>query len=153
METLPEAPQDNLATPTSPATPDDPKLSARDWFRCATVVLIALNVLIFLVMVIRGASIFSPTTNSVLKWGADYGPLTLHGEWWRMLVSPFLHFGIIHLLFNMFVLFNIGLFMESVAGRVSYIVLYLVCGLGGSAASLAWHPSIVSAGASGAIFG
>jgi hypothetical protein len=70
-----------------------------------------------------------------------------------MVVSTFLHFGLIHLLFNMFVLFSIGLFMESLAGRVPFVVLYLVCGLGGSAASLAWHPSIVSAGASGAIFG
>jgi hypothetical protein len=70
-----------------------------------------------------------------------------------MLVSTFLHFGLIHLLFNMFVLFNIGLFLESLAGLVPFVVLYLVCGLGGSAASLAWHPSIVSAGASGAIFG
>jgi Rhomboid family len=51
------------------------------------------------------------------------------------------------------VLFNIGLFLESLAGRVPFVVFYLVCGLGGSAASLAWHPSIVSAGASGAIFG
>src|SRR5258708_20970169 len=144
MQTLPEAPQDNLATPTSPATPDDPKLSARDWFRCATVVLIALNVLIFLVMVIRGASIFSPTTNSVLKWGADYGPLTLHGEWWRMLVSTFLHFGIIHLLFNMFVLFNIGLFMESVAGRLSSFGLYLACGPWGSSAILPSSPPLLS---------
>ncbi|PYU59029.1 MAG: hypothetical protein DMG55_14590, partial [Acidobacteria bacterium] len=94
-----------------------------------------------------------PTADSVLRWGADYGPLTLHGQWWRMLVSTFLHFGLIHLLFNMFVLFNIGLFLEGLADRIPFVVLYLVCGLGGSAASLAWHPSIVSAGASGAIFG
>jgi rhomboid protease GluP len=104
-------------------------------------------------MVLQGVSVFNPTAESVLRWGADYGPLTLHGQWWRMVVSTFLHFGIIHLLFNMFVLFNIGLFLEILAGRVPFVVLYLVCGLGGSAASLAWHPSTVSAGASGAIFG
>lgn len=42
-----------------------------------------------------------------MKWGADYGPLTLHGQWWRMIVSTFLHFGIIHIGFNMFVLLQI----------------------------------------------
>src|SRR5262249_35489619 len=110
-------------------------------------------VLVFVLMVLKGVSAWDPTADSVLKWGADYGPLTLRGQWWRMAVSTFLHFGLIHLLFNMLVLFNIGLFMESLAGRVEFVVLYLVCGLGGSAASLAWHPSIVSAGASGAIFG
>jgi rhomboid protease GluP len=110
-------------------------------------------VLVFLMMVLQGVPVFNPTADSVLRWGADYGPLTLQGQWWRMVVSTFLHFGLIHLLFNMFVLFSIGLFLESLAGSVPFVALYLVCGLGGSAASLAWHPSIVSAGASGAIFG
>ena len=153
MATPPEVLQNDSAARTTPATEENSRLSLKDWFRCATVGLIALNVLVFLIMVLRGVSLFSPTADSVLRWGADYGPLTLNGQWWRMLVSTFLHFGLIHLLFNMFVLFNIGLFIESLAGRVSFVVLYLVCGLGGSAASLAWHPSIVSAGASGAIFG
>lgn len=150
MAIQPEVPQDDAATRTAVATP---RLSLKDWFRCATIVLIALNMLMFLMMVLQGVSVFNPTADSVLRWGADYGPLTLHGQWWRMLVSTFLHFGLIHLLFNMFVLFNIGLFLEGLADRVPFVVLYLVCGLGGSAASLAWHPSIVSAGASGAIFG
>lgn len=133
-------------------TPQTQKLPVKYW-ECVTIILIALNVLMFLVMVLNGVSPVSPNAESVLKWGADYGPLTLHGQWWRMLASTFLHFGIIHLAFNMFVLFSIGLFMEGLAGSLSFIVLYLVCGLGGSAASLVWHPSIVSAGASGAIFG
>lgn len=150
MTIQPEVPQDGAATRTALATP---KLSLKDWFRCATIVLIALNVMMFLMMVLQGVAVFNPTAASVLRWGADYGPLTLHGQWWRMLVSTFLHFGLIHLLFNMFVLFNIGLFLEGLADRIPFVVLYLVCGLGGSAASLAWHPSIVSAGASGAIFG
>ena len=150
MAIQPEVPQDDAATRTAVATP---RLSLKDWFRCATIVLIALNMLMFLMMVLQGVSVFNPTADNVLRWGADYGPLTLHGQWWRMLVSTFLHFGLIHLLFNMFVLFNIGLFLEGLADRVPFVVLYLVCGLGGSAASLAWHPSIVSAGASGAIFG
>ena len=153
MATQPEVLQKDSATRNTPATPYTPRVSLKDWFRCATIVLIALNVLVFLIMVLQGVPVFNPTADSVLRWGADYGPLTLHGQWWRMVVSTFLHFGLIHLLFNMFVLFNIGLFLESLTGRVPFVALYLVCGVGGSAASLAWHPSIVSAGASGAIFG
>jgi len=119
----------------------------------ATLALIAVNVLVFVVMVIRGVSLVSPTAESVLAWGADYGPYTLGGQWWRLFTSMFLHFGIIHLFFNMLVLANIGMFMESLAGRVSYLILYVVAGIGGDAASLVWHPTTVSAGASGAIFG
>jgi hypothetical protein len=70
-----------------------------------------------------------------------------------MLFSLFLHFGIIHLAFNLWVLANIGPFIESLSGRISYLILYLVAGLGGGTASLVWHPTTVSAGASGAIFG
>lgn len=112
MAIQPEVPQDDAATRTAVATP---RLSLKDWFRCATIVLIALNMLMFLMMALQGVSVFNPTADSVLRWGADYGPLTLHGQWWRMLVSTFLHFGLIHLLFNMFVLFNIGLFLEGLA--------------------------------------
>ena len=153
MATRPEVLPNDSTNPATPAVGETPSSSLKASFRCATVVLIALNVLVFLIMVLRGVPLFDPTADSVLKWGADYGPLTLHGQWWRMLVSTFLHFGLIHLLFNMYVLFNIGLFMEVLAGRVPFVALYLVCGLGASATSLAWHPSTVSAGASGAIFG
>ena len=118
-----------------------------------TLTLIILNALVFLAMSIRGVSVFSPTAVTVLPWGADYGPLTLDGQWWRMFTSMFIHFGIIHIAFNMWVLANIGPFMEALSGRVSYSILYIVAGLGGGAASLFWHPTTVSAGASGAIFG
>jgi len=153
MATQPEVLQGNESAQTNPDLRRAARPTFAQWFQSATVVLIALNVLVYAVMVARGVSWFSPTAESVLPWGADYGPLTLHGQSWRMMVSTFLHFGIIHIAFNMFVLLNIGVFMERLAGRLRFVVLYLVCGLGGSAASLAWHPSTVSAGASGAIFG
>src|SRR5262249_62041644 len=128
-------------------------ISMCDWFRCVTSVLISMNTLVFLLMVLRGVSVISPTAESVLKWGADYGPLTLHGQWWRMLVSTFLHFGLIHLLFNMFVLFNIGLFMEDLAGRGDFLGLFLVWGLGGSPAGRRRRPVSVRAGWWGAVLG
>ncbi len=147
--------QTPTAAEPSPQTQADGAAKTQvDWSEGgATLTLIAINVLIFLAMIIRGVPFLSPTSQDVLGWGADYGPLTLNGQWWRMFASMFLHFGIIHLVFNMLVLANIGIFMESLSGRVSYLVLYFVAGLGGDAASLFWHPTTVSAGASGAIFG
>jgi rhomboid protease GluP len=139
---------------SAPPLPEDAAEPQSTWrSSAATTTLIAINTLIFLLMVAKGVSFISPTADSVLAWGADYGPRTLNGQWWRMFTSLFLHFGIIHLAFNMLVLANIGPFMESLSGRVSYLILYIVSGIGGGAASLAFHPTIVSAGASGAIFG
>lgn len=138
----------------SPPLPEDAAEPQTKWASSrVTLALIAINTLIFVLMVTKGVSFISPTADSVLAWGADYGPRTLNGQWWRMFTSLFLHFGIIHLAFNMLVLANIGPFMESLSGRVSYLILYIVSGIGGGVASLAWHPTIVSAGASGAIFG
>ena len=139
-----------LSSPQSDRGAETPQVSPSPNL---TVALIVLNTVVFILMTIKGVSFFSPTAESVLPWGADYGPLTLSGQWWRMFTSLFVHFGIIHLLFNMLVLFNIGPFIESLAGRISYLILYLISGIGGGVASLAWHPTTVSAGASGAIFG
>lgn len=119
----------------------------------ATIVLIALNTLVFLLMVFRGVSFVSPSAESILPWGANYGPLTLSGQWWRLFASLFIHSGIVHIAMNMFVLLSIGPFIESLCGRVVFLLLYLISGVGGDAGSLFWHPTIVSAGASGAIFG
>jgi rhomboid protease GluP len=60
---------------------------------------------------------------------------------------------VLHLLFNMIALWNVGGFMERWLGSTSFLVLYLLAGLLGSVASVAWNPFVVSAGASGAIFG
>jgi rhomboid protease GluP len=117
-------------------------------------IILTLNVLMFIVMCIGGVSLFQPTAYSVLKWGANYGPLTIGDhQWWRLLSSMFIHFGLIHLAVNMMVLINIGLFMEAVSGGPLFLFLYVAAGLGGGVASLLFHPAMVSAGASGAIFG
>lgn len=119
-----------------------------------TWVLIAINVLVFAVMVARGVPFVNPTAREVLPWGADFGPLTIGaGQWWRMLTACFVHFGIIHIGMNMYVLFQIGPFIEAVFGRARYLAIYFFAGLAGSLVSLWVHPLITSAGASGAIFG
>ena len=70
-----------------------------------------------------------------------------------MLTCAFLHFGIIHLAFNMWVLWQLGDLVERLVGNIGFLVLYIISGVGGSLASLLWNPMVISAGASGAVFG
>src|SRR5580698_629815 len=115
--------------------------------------LIGLNVLVFAIMVLRGVSPFLPSPQQAIAFGADFGPLTLNGQWWRLVTSMFVHFGIVHIGLNMWCLWNLGRAAEQLMGRVSYLLAYFVSGLFSSIASVYWHPMGASAGASGAIFG
>lgn len=117
-----------------------------------TPALIAINVAVFLAMVSRHVSAVAPPPDALLAWGADYGPLTTHGQWWRLVTNTFVHIGITHLVVNMFALFVIGRFTERLFGNAGFLVLYLLGGIAASLTSLSIHPTIVSAGASGAIF-
>ncbi len=118
-----------------------------------TQALVAANVIVFVVMAASGVSPSNPTVEDMIHWGANYGPKTVDGEWWRLFTSMFLHIGFIHLLLNMWVLAMGGVVVERMLGRVGFLLMYLIAGLGGSVASLCWHSEVVSAGASGAIFG
>jgi rhomboid protease GluP len=118
-----------------------------------TIALIAASALVFIVMVLSGASALNPTPQQALAFGADFGPLTLNGQWWRLITSMFVHFGIIHIGLNMWCLWNLGRAAEQLLGRFSYLLAYFVSGIFGSIASVYWHPQGVGAGASGAIFG
>ena len=119
----------------------------------ATHIIVGLNVLVFVAMVLSGASPLNPSREQLLRWGANWGPLSLGTQPWRMLTSNYVHIGIIHLGFNMWCLWNLGQLAERVLGRLNYVILYTFCGLAGSLASLWWHPMTVGVGASGAIFG
>ena len=118
-----------------------------------TISLIAACALVFAAMVLRGVSAFDPTPDQAIAFGADFGPLTLSGQWWRLVTSMFVHFGLIHLGLNMWCLWNLGRAAEQLLGRFSYILAYFVSGIFGSIASVYWHPQAAGAGASGAIFG
>lgn len=117
-----------------------------------TPALVAVNVVVFLAMVARGVSAVAPPADVLVRWGADYGPLTTHGQWWRLLTCAFVHIGVVHLAVNMFALLSIGRFTERLFGNAGFLVLYLLGALAASLTSLAMHPMTVSAGASGAIF-
>jgi len=118
-----------------------------------TPILVNLNILIFVIMAISGVNLFLPTNESLLLWGANFRPLTIEGEWWRLFSSMFIHIGIFHLLMNMYALIYIGLLLEPYLGKSGFLSAYLLSGLAGSVASVYWHEMTISAGASGAIFG
>src|SRR5258708_38412769 len=77
-----------------------------------TPILIAINILVFVIMVVKGVSMFAPSIDSLLRWGADFGPLTTHGQWWRLFTNMFVHIGVIHVVMNMAVFARIGVFTE-----------------------------------------
>jgi rhomboid protease GluP len=118
-----------------------------------TPILVGINILVFIAMVIGGVGLIYSDGRLAVQWGTNYGPLTLGGEWWRLLTSTFIHFGIVHLAFNMFAFYQTGRLVERLYGSADFLLLYLFAGLAGSISSLLVHPNINSAGASGAIFG
>ena len=118
-----------------------------------TTVLIAINGLVFIAMALAGVSPLSPTSQDLLTWGASYGPLELSTEWWRLFTAMFVHIGVIHIALNMYCLWSLGPLAERLFGRWKFLSLYLLSGVGGNVLSVALHPTLVAAGASGAIFG
>lgn len=154
------------------------KQPLRDWW--LTALLIVTNTGLFAWQVLHGVSLTDPTVQQLIDWGADFAPLTLTSENWRLLSSMFLHIGIMHLLLNMWGLYLLGVYAEFYYGRLWYVLVYLLAGVAGNLASnyvdlhnaLAFshtailqassmNPSMassslvpsVSAGASGAIMG
>jgi rhomboid protease GluP len=115
--------------------------------------LLAINVAVFIVMTFYGVSPILPTADQLKPWGADYGPLTLTTQPWRLLTSTFVHGGLLHIATNMWCLWNLGRLAENIFGRLTFLLTYLFTGISGSLLSVALHSSWVSVGASGAIFG
>lgn len=119
----------------------------------ATPLLFYVNVALFVAMVISGVSLMTPTGFSILEWGANFGPLTLTGDWWRTITCNFIHIGLIHIVMNMYALLYIGGYLEQLIGGRRLLVSYLLTGLFAALSSLMIHPETISAGASGSIFG
>jgi len=117
-----------------------------------TKVLIAANIVIYLIGVSQGAGINAPGGSLFTKW-LLFGPAVAQGDWWRLITSAFLHANLIHIGFNMAALWWFGAPLEQLLGRGRYILLYAVSGLAGSAGALIQAPTTPTLGASGAIFG
>ncbi len=115
--------------------------------------IIAVNVLVYVAMGLSGVSWTDPSVLQAIHWGANFGPLTLSGQWWRLFTCMFVHFGFFHIALNMWCLRNLAIALEPMMGRPAFSITYLFSGLAASAVSTGWNPWRASAGASGAIFG
>ena len=122
--------------------------------------LIAANVAVFV------ADLMSPIVNvqsvadlafrgmhQITADGALYGPAVAEGEWWRVITGGFLHANLLHIGFNMFLLYQLGMLLEPAVKRWGFGVLYLMSLLGGSFLTLVLDNDAVTIGASGAVFG
>lgn len=116
-----------------------------------TYLIMAICIITFLLMYVFGNG--SEDNLTLLKFGANLDVLTKRGEYYRILTCIFLHIGIVHLLLNMYSLYIIGPQVESFYGKIKYLFIYLYSGICGSILSLAFSNNVISAGASGAIFG
>jgi len=129
------------------------KLQKLDAAPVVTRGLVAANVLVYLLMGLSGAGFYKVNPEMAIHWGTNFGPLTMDGQWWRLFTCLFIHFGFMHIFFNMWVLYDIGRMVEKFFGSVYFLALYLFSGVAASLSSLLWHSGVNSAGASGAIFG
>lgn len=119
-----------------------------------TPLLLWLNLLGYALLALAGQNFWQPSAATLVRWGSNFSPLTLPTQPWRLLTSVFLHGGVGHLLLNMASLVFLGLLTERLTGSRRLLLVYLLCGIAGSLASLWWHTQGVnSVGASGAIFG
>jgi membrane associated rhomboid family serine protease len=96
---------------------------------------------------------FTGGAGPLTEAGAVYGPAVAAGEWWRLGTAAFLHLGLLHILFNMYALWLFGPIMEQMYGHVEFVVIYLLCALGGNVLTILAAPDVPAVGASGAIFG
>lgn len=112
-----------------------------------TYILIALCAIMF---VISGMGY---STEKLLIFGANYGPLVKSGEFYRLVLCMFLHAGLIHIGLNMYSLFIVGPRVEDFFGKWKYLLIYFISGISASLLSIGLSGNVISVGASGAIFG
>jgi membrane associated rhomboid family serine protease len=119
----------------------------------ATAILMAINIGAFLAMPLFGVNPFNPSGIGLIRMGANYGPLTVGGEYWRLLTAGFLHGGFLHIAMNMWCLWMLGRMAEHLFGKWQTFCIYLITGVGGALLSIAYDPGRLEVGASGALFG
>lgn len=176
----PICPDDMVPASVGFQCPDDARAGARsvrpartavggrltDGRALVTLVLIGINVLVQVVTAAGGTSLgfgggASPLYDrlamqpvSLLNAAGAVVPGVADGQWWRLVTATFLHFGWLHLAFNMLALLQLGTVVEAALGRARFLVLYLLAGVAGTTASYVLGPlNLQAAGASGAIFG
>ena len=118
-----------------------------------TWLLVAVNVAIYIAMVIDAGRIATFPTRLLIAWGALFAPRVADGEWWRLFTATFLHVHVLHIACNMIALCMVGPVVERLVGIRTFLIFYVASGLAGAALSLWFHPLTTAAGASGSIIG
>lgn len=126
--------------------------------RFTTVMILLINFGLYAAMVLHsnrvdGVSGFDPDQRSLVEFGAKYLPAIAMGQWWRLLTAGFLHGGVLHILMNSWVLFDLGTQVEETFGTARFLIVYFISTITGFWASLYFSPHTLSIGASAAIFG
>jgi membrane associated rhomboid family serine protease len=131
--------------------------TAQTFMRGATPVvtyaLIAVNVVVEGIVLATGGQLAGVGTSTLVADGALSRATVANGDVWRIVTSGFLHAGLLHLAFNMFMLYILGRMLEPAVGRVRFAILYFVSLLAGSFGALVAQPHGLTLGASGAVFG
>jgi rhomboid protease GluP len=186
MGSSPPASEPEFLPPEAGFNPPPPPVRRQrpSWaYAPATYFLVGINCLVFLAMTVRGVSLWSPTTDQLMRWGADNaGSVLIGGEWGRIVSAMFVHVGLLHLATNMWCLWNLGLLAEPLMGSAGVLAVYILTGAAGNllstfynwsrnysdwmryhadwvshhAAGMTFDPTVVfpvGAGASGAVFG
>ncbi|MGA3335024.1 MAG: rhomboid family intramembrane serine protease [Terracidiphilus sp.] len=167
MGSYPSTPQPEILAPEGEYAPPPARRPRRGWAAApATYLLVGINCGIFLAMAVRGSSIWMPTLDQLMFWGADRpNNVLVYGEWWRIVTAMFVHVGIIHLATNMWCLWNLGLLAEPLMGSFGLFAAYILTGAAGNLLSTfynwVWPVRDATgamyfqagAGASGAVFG
>ncbi len=116
----------------------------------ATKSIIAVNVALYVYLSLRDGTLDGGLTSRRL---ALFGPAIDHGQWYRLVSYSIVHYGVVHILFNMFVLWLVGRLFEPATGPTRFTTIYLVSILGGAAGALVASPRVYTGGASGGVFG
>jgi membrane associated rhomboid family serine protease len=117
-----------------------------------TQVLVAINIAVFIAQLANGGSWSG--AGALIRDGGLNGPaVDVGNEWWRLVTSGFMHAGIVHLGFNMFILYRLGEMLEPSLGRLRFLLIYVTALLAGSVGALIVQPNANTIGASGAVFG
>lgn len=166
MGSYPSTPQPEVLPPVSDYAPPPPRRRRPMWAAApATHLLLGINCAVFIAMVLRGCSIWMPTLDQMMFWGADRPDnVLIYGQWWRIVTAMFVHVGILHIATNMWCLWNLGLLAEPLMGSFGLFAVYILTGAAGNLLSTAknWMYPVhdagaivfqAGAGASGAVFG
>lgn len=123
--------------------------------------LIGVNVFLFIAMVLQGllaglgpSIILNPGALLLRLAGGQFWPIVIQeGQWWRCITYAYTHGGLIHLAFNMMVLYQVGPMLEREVGLSRFFILYTLTALTATGLGYFWHPNITVIGASGSLFG